>query len=222
MTSATITEDNAPRTSVPRFAPAFAVALLAAIAWLFTPGRDTFRTFDGPALGRAESGLWRDYYDRHYAALAGGLVSSDRRAFGLNPWDSLNSGLSAASAARTFQNSHSRAEAQAALPALTQHFAILARANHSRFDPARAAKLELEWWQVRRETDTGPGAYALQIAAATAYIYSVDPARLATYARLRAEAMDLRDQRDTKITSADWAKISALLEQAYTALRAEL
>jgi hypothetical protein len=197
------------------------VLALSAIVWALTPGRDTFRRFDSTALGRAEARLWRDYYEHRALALAHGLVFAAHDDFGLSPWDSLRAGLEAANAARTFQASRSRAGAQAALPALTRHFAVLKRATHSTYDPAQEARLELEWWQVRRETD-GYEPYVRQIAAATGYLYGVDPARLGRYAALRGQAMDLRDRRGAHITQTDWDRISALLVEAYGSLRGTL
>jgi hypothetical protein len=199
-----------------------AAALLALGAlWLFMPGKANFRGFDAPRLGRAEGDLWRLYYERKYIQLGAGLILAENRSFGLSPWDSARSGISAALAARTFQNSRSRAEAQKALPELTKHFAIVAHATHSDFDPAQAAKLELEWWQLRRE-NIGPKGYAPAIAAATACLYNVEPRRLLPYAALRAQAMHLRDLRGDQITAKDWDTIGALLERAYIALEAEV
>jgi hypothetical protein len=205
----------------PRAHAFIALALALAGLWLITPGESRFRTFDAASLGRAEASLWRSYYEHRTGDLALQLVSNESQSFGFSPWDSLWSGASAAQAARAFQTSKSRAEAQAALPALTRHFAIVARATHASFDPAQAAKLELEWWQVRRETD-GIEPYVPLVAAASAYLYGIDPHRLQTYARMRSEAMDLRDARGNHIAPEDWGRISALLEQAYGALRTEV
>ncbi|MES1157403.1 MAG: hypothetical protein ABUL73_06440 [Alphaproteobacteria bacterium] len=199
-----------------------ALILLATLcAWVFTPGPNRFRSFDPVAVGGAEADLWRDYYEHKHAALAQALTSDERNDFGLSPWVSLRSGIAAANAARLFQASRSRAEAQAALPLLTEHFRLLAAATHADIDPAHAAQLELEWWQLRRE-HVGVEGYAPAIAEATAYLYGVDPARLGTYARLRAAAMNLRDAKGGAITEDDWRQIRALLIEAYRALRDEV
>ena len=105
------------------------------------------------------------------------------------------------------------------MPALVDHFAVIRRATQARFDPAEAARRELEWWQARREEIPAEG-YAPLIAAATATLYEIDPARLDGYARLRAGAMDLRDRRGDAITEADWRLIADQLTEAYRALRA--
>ena len=120
-----------------------------------------------------------------------------------------------------FQHSRSRSQAQTALPQLTEHFRILARATHASIDPAEAARLELEWWQLRRE-HVGPAGYAPALAAASAYLYGVRPERVRDYADLRVAAMDLRDRRGRAITEADWREITRLLIGAYQHLRAEL
>jgi hypothetical protein len=197
--------------------------LLIALAalWMFTPGPNRFRSFDPNAVAHAEAELWRAYYERRRIDLASGLVLNAHRDFGLSPFDSARAGLSAAEAARTFQRSRSREEAQRALPALAQYFAVLSTATRARFDPAEAARLELEWWQLRREVD-GYDLYAPAVAAATAHVYGVEPAALSAYAALRAEAMDLRDNRGRAITDEDWRRIEALLSQAYTELADEV
>jgi hypothetical protein len=201
------------------FLVACAMVLSGVVAATTPRGRPDLRRFDPAALGMAEAELWRAYYERRHAALATGLVLLNRTQYGFSVWDSLRSGVAAMLAARRFQPSRSRAEAAAAMPPLVDHFAVVRRATHARFDPAEAARRELEWWQARRENVPAQG-YAPLIAAATAALYEVDPARLAGYARLRAAAMDLRDRRGDTITEADWALIADRLAEAYRALRA--
>jgi hypothetical protein len=193
------------------------LVLAAAMLWAVIPGPDRFRSFDPEEVAHAETEMWRAYYERRRVDLATGLVFNARRNFGLSPYDSARAGLAAAQAARTFQRSRSRTEAQAALPALTRYFAVLAEATHSDFDPVEAARLELEWWQLRREVD-GSEAYAPAVAVATAYLYRVEPSALADYARLRSEAMDLRDNKGRAITDDDWRQIETLLDRAYAVL----
>ncbi|HVY85183.1 MAG TPA: hypothetical protein VG943_08620 [Caulobacterales bacterium] len=195
-----------------------AAVLLAFALWLFSPGPNQFRSFDPVALGGAETDLWRDYYERKHVELAREIILTEHDDFGLSPWISLRSGFAAADAARIFQASHSRAEAQAALPALTEHFRLLNDATNADIDPARAAQLELEWWQLRRE-HVGPNGYEPAVAEAAAYLYGVAPERLGAYAHLRVEAMELRDRKGRAITDADWRQIRSLLIDAYSELR---
>ncbi|QRM35370.1 hypothetical protein [Microvirga sp. VF16] len=182
-------------------------------------GQPDLRRFDPIAVGAAEAELWRAYYDHRYATLAMRLVLFNRTQYGFSLADSLRSGLSAMRAAQRFQISQSRDEAMAALPALIDHFAVIRQATHARFDPVEAARLELDWWQARRE-NVGVAGYASLIAAATAYVYEIAPGSLAAYARLRAEAMDLRDTRADRIREDDWQTIADRLMRAYQALHA--
>jgi hypothetical protein len=68
----------------------------------------------------------------------------------------------------------------------------------------------------------GPEVYAPAVANATAYLYGVEPARLERYARLRVQAMELRDSRREAITEADWQEITSLLIRAYGELRTQV
>src|SRR5205085_12089234 len=95
------------------------------------------------------------------------------------------------------------------------------RASNVPFGPERAAQLELEWWIVHRERKAHqPGDLARALAATAAEIYRVPAARLAGHARLRAEAMTIRD--DTAATGgvaeADWARIDQLLHESWRSL----
>jgi hypothetical protein len=198
---------------------AFGLALAA--GWFFTPGPNRCRRCAPVAGGRTEAVMWRASDERRRLRLMAGLMLNANRDFGLSPFDSMRAGYAAAEAARTFQKSHSRHEAQAALPALRRYFRTLASATHSSFDADEAARLELEWWQRRREV-RGPHAYAPAVAAAAAYIYGAEPASLARYAELRSAAMHLRDIKRRHITDADWRRIEATLIESYRALRAEV
>lgn len=191
--------------------------ILAGAAWLFAPTQTRFRAFDPVAVGQSEAGLWRAYYERRHGDLASALALDNHRLFGLTREASLRAGVSAAVAAKSFQDSHSREEAQAALDPLTDYFRVMADATGAEIDPAEAARLELEWWQLRRE-GVGPDGYAPAVAQAAAYLYGVEPQTLAEYARLRVAAMDLRDQKGREITDEDWAEISRLLVEAYREL----
>jgi hypothetical protein len=197
---------------------AVAIALLALGLYIFAPRQTHFRDFDAAKVASAETEMWRAYYEHREVDLALGLALNAHNAFGLSPYMSARIGYAAARAAQAFQPSHSRAEAQAALPMLTEYFRLLSGAVDADVDPAQAARLELEWWQLRRESDD-PNAYEPAIAAVTAYLYGATPEQVARYAELRTAAMDLRDRKGRNITEADWTEIRRLLTGAYAALR---
>jgi hypothetical protein len=84
----------------------------------------------------------------------------------------------------------------------------------------RAARLELDWWQARREV-VGPGSYGLTVAEVAALTYGKparDPA-LRQSGIERAEAMAYRDARGRAMTDGDWSEIERRLLSAYQQLK---
>ncbi|MDI2077250.1 MULTISPECIES: hypothetical protein [Bradyrhizobium] len=62
---------------------AAAAALVAAYAVI--PRRADLRAFDPAEMARLETAMWRDYYDKRYAALFYHLYESTRTQFGFSP-----------------------------------------------------------------------------------------------------------------------------------------
>ncbi len=200
---------------------AIAAALMAAYAGI--PRQADLRAFDPAQMARLETAMWRDYYDKRYAALFYHLYESTRTQFGFSPFRSLHIALAAAEAARTFQPTRSRLEADAALPALVAYYRGFALDAPARFEVEAAARLELDWWQARREA-VAPQAYGLTIAQVTALTYgksSEDPG-IRQFGIARAEAMAYRDARGEGITDADWGAIETQLAGAYRSLKASV
>ena len=89
------------------------------------------------------------------------------------------------------------------------------------FDVNRAARLELEWWIIHRERakhaeeDLDHALAELQ-----AEIYHVPVEKVMDHARLRAEAMRIRDTKAEAggVTEADWARIGELLRGSWRSL----
>ncbi|WP_140976479.1 hypothetical protein [Bradyrhizobium guangdongense] len=190
------------------------------LAYAAVPRRADLRAFDPAGMARLETAMWRDYYDKRYGALFYHLYESTRTQFGFSPLRSLHIAFAAANAAQLFQPTRSRAEADAALPPLIVYYWDLASAAPVGFDVEEAARLELDWWQARREA-IAPQTYGLTIARVTSLTYgkSADDEGIKQFGTLRAEAMALRDARGSAITDADWADIEAMLGKAYQALK---
>src|SRR5712691_4594649 len=90
------------------------IALLAAgAAYAFFPRHADLRAFDPAAMARAETAMWRDYYEQRYVPLFLELYGLARIEQGFSPWDSFSLALNAARAAKNFQPSRSRADADA-------------------------------------------------------------------------------------------------------------
>jgi hypothetical protein len=89
------------------------------------------------------------------------------------------------------------------------------------FDVQKAARLELEWWIIHRQRAKYSTAdLDRSLAELPAEIYQVPVERLMEHARLREEAMTIRDKKAEEggVTEADWARINELLRQSWQSL----
>jgi hypothetical protein len=198
-----------------------ALAIGIAGAYACWPRKADLRAFNPAAMARLETAMWRDYYEKHYPRLFTHLYALSRTQFGFSPLDSFRIALSAAEAAKTFQPTRSRAEADAALPSLVTYYRLLQPATPVAFDANEAARLELDWWQARREK-VGPKDYGRTVAEVAALTYGKsrdDPAMLES-GIARAEAMAYRDARAGAMTEADWSDIEMQLLRAHQLLKA--
>lgn len=179
------------------------------------------RGFEPAGIARLETAMWRDYYEKRYVALFGHLYELSRTQFGFAPLDRFRIALSAVQAAKAFQPMRSREAANAALPPLVTYFRLLASATPGGFDAGAAARLELDWWQARREA-VAPGQYGMTVARVAAITYGkpVDDPSLLISGIGRAEAMAYRDARGQAMTDADWSEIECRLRRAYQSLKA--
>jgi hypothetical protein len=186
---------------------------------LLASRHESFREFDGAKLGRLDAGMWRSYYERRPAALFWQLTVSHREQFHTGFFRSFPIAYRAARAAFTFKDGRSREDYGRALPDLERYYGALNAIAAEPFDAKAAARDELEWWIIRRE----PGQYTTAdweryIARVASTIYHRPPETMAEYARLRVQAMVLRDERGETITEADWMTIREMLERGWAAL----
>jgi hypothetical protein len=205
-----------------RIALLIAVALPAWIAFdVLIPSRTDFRQFDPVATGRLDADMWRSYYERRPVKLFWQLAHSLRVQFDAGFWESFPIAYRAAKAAFTFKDGRSRDDYARALPDLERYFAAINGLSLTPFNPKTAARDELEWWIIRREPKLHTTAdWERLIAAVAAEIYGVPAERLTDYARVRVEAMVLRDRQGSNISEQDWSEISSLLERSWSELAA--
>lgn len=203
------------------FILALALVCGAVGAYASWPRRADLRGFEPAEIARLETAMWRDYYEKRYVALFGHLYQLSRTQFGFAPLDSFRIALAAAQAARAFQPTRSREAANAALPPLETYFSLLASAAPGGFDAAEAARLELDWWQARREA-VGAERYGVTVARVAAITYGKpgDDPSLLTAGIGRAEAMAYRDGLGETMTDPDWSEIECRLRRAYWSLKA--
>lgn len=197
---------------------ALGVFVLVGLLYAGMPRNSDLRAFDPQGMAKRETAMWRDYYDKRYVRLFWDLYASSRAEFRFSPLDSFRIALAAAHAARLFQPTTSREEASVALPPLEVYYNLLRKGAPADFDPDKAAQLELDWWQARREK-AAPDDFGRTIAATASMIYGAENPLIAESGRLRAEAMAYRDARDNKMTDADWLAVSGQLTAAYGKLK---
>jgi hypothetical protein len=197
-----------------------------AVAELARPRRVDIRSFDPEEVARLETAMWRSYYDRRRLPLFGQLVALLQGQFHLQPLRAVTMAGLAARAAAVFQVGASHADYRGALPHLERYYHGIRAVSEVPFDPARAARLELEWWIVHREVDDHPpGDLEAALADLAAELYQVPAERLWTHASRRAEAMTIRDRtsrRAAGVLEDDWDRIEAVLWVAWKALADEV
>jgi hypothetical protein len=195
-----------------------ALLVLASGVYFFWPRAAHLRDFDAGRVAQLETQMWRSYYEKRYVALLADLYRLSRDQYGFSPADSLAIGWYAARAAQTFQPTASRAEAQKALRLLERYFAVIRERGGETFDTQEAARVELDWWQLRRENSV-PADYGRVIAQVTTLLFHADNADVTRAGLLRAEMMTYRDERrEGGMKEADWSHIERELERSYRAL----
>ena len=202
------------------------IILAAWVAYdLYAPRRTTLRDFDPDEVARLETEMWRSYYSRQRVRLFTEMSELLRTQYRLPLWRSNAVAYQAAKAAFVFKDGHSRADYERALPALVSFYRSIREVSDTDFDPQRAARLELEWWIVHRERARhAPGDLDRALASLASEVYRVPAERLLEHARLRAEAMDIRDAKAEQggVTEEDWKRIDELLHESWRSLHAAI
>src|ERR687884_47811 len=198
-TAAAVANDPARPRRLRRALAVVAAAALALLAWvaydLYAPRHTSLRDFDPDEVARLETAMWRSYYSRQRLRLFTQMSELLRTQYRLPLWRSNAVAYQAARAAFVFKDGHSRADYERALPNLVSFYKSIREVSDTDFDPERAARLELEWWIVHRQrAQHAPGDLDRALANLASEIYRVPADKLMEHARLRAEAMEIRDR----------------------------
>lgn len=199
------------------------LALLLAYALfdLYGPRSSKMRSFDANEVARLETAMWKSYYSRERVKLYNQLTELLRTQYNLPFIRSNAVAYQASRAAFVFKDGHNRGEYEKALPYLVKFYSSVRQVSDVPFDVDRTARLELEWWIIHRERKShAAGDLDRALADLPAEIYGVPAERLMEHARLRAEAMTIRDAKAEQggVTDADWAKIDELLHASWQTL----
>ena len=189
---------------------------------LLAPRESKMRDFNADEVARLETAMWRSYYDRQQVRLFNQMTELLRSQYNLPLVRSNVVAYEAARAAFVFKDGHNRAEYERALPNLVSFYTSIRKVSDIPFDVNRAARLELEWWIIHRERHTQkPGDLDRALAELAAELYRVPVDRAMEHARLRAQAMTIRDNRAESggVTEQDWAMIDTLLHESWRSLK---
>ena len=165
--------------------------------------------------------MWRSYYDKRQLRLYNQMTELLRSQYNLPFLRSNTVAYQAARAAFVFKGGHNRQEYEKALPYLISFYTSIRKVSDIPFDIDRAARLELQWWIIHRERDRHQsGDLARALAGLQSELYQLPAERFAEHARLRADAMTIRDTKadDGGVTEADWPRIDELLHASWQSL----
>jgi hypothetical protein len=191
------------------------------------PPTSPMRSFDPRAVGTLECRAWETYYRRKWGACLVAFVALVRAAFRMS-WPRTLAGAWLVLRANMKWAPYPDNDPAAARALMTRFYRLLRASEGAGFDPARAARLEVEWWRAHRAAQhgAGPGAHDDLVGALRdlyAYSYNADPGAVLPAARLRAEAMDVSDRWVADGCDAEdpnLARERALLVRSYAALLA--
>ena len=162
------------------------------------PGRDALRlwSFDPVKVGNLETELWVTYYRRQWARF---LVASLRVVHGTFGMDWFRTVHGAWLVLRANQLwAPNPGDPDGARRCMGRFYALLLLTHGEPADPARAARLEVDWWAAHRAhqyeegSDAGPLVSAL--ARLYAYVYGTAEEQVRPAAQHRARAMDISDR----------------------------
>lgn len=201
------------------------IVLLAVLAWLgfdlYGPRHHSLRDFDPNEIARLETDMWRSYYAKQRVKLFNQMAELLRTQYGM-PFATSNAvAYQAAKAAFVFKEGKKREDYEKALPNLVKFYQAVRDGADVEFDVQKVARLELEWWIIHRQRAKYTSAELDRaLAELPAELYRVPVDRLMEHARLREEAMTIRDKKAEEggVTEADWAKINELLRASWQSL----
>jgi hypothetical protein len=153
--------------------------------------------FDPVRVGDRESEAWASYYRHEWARFLSAAVGMVSAGFGMGRRSTL-AGAWYVLRANQLWAPYPDNQPDGARAYMRRFYALVAAQTGLRIDPARAARLEVEWWRVHRERqhdDTVPReALVGALTALYVYVYAAPAAELRPAAEHRVEAMDLSDR----------------------------
>src|SRR5262245_33601438 len=151
------------------------------------------RSFDPRRVGELECDAWVAYYQRRWGRLLRTSFGLVRASFGLSWPDTLRGGWWVLRANQRWAP-YPDNDPDGARTYMERFYRMVARREGESFDPAEAARRDVEWWRAHRvlQHDRARGEDGELVDALTelySYVYSVPAESVEAAARERADAM---------------------------------
>jgi hypothetical protein len=184
-------------------------------------------SFDPHRVADAEAAGWRAYYDRDWLRLLRLIVSLSQAQFRIPFPASWRAAYHIVRASIAWApRAHDLGVVRSHLE---RYYRIARRYSGLGFDPARAAALEVRYWDVHRRLamagQTDKSEFVAVLAGLHAEVFGLSPQQTRESAEWRVRANNTVDgitagaSRDVE---ADWASLQADLRRCYRSLRSEL
>ena len=154
------------------------------------------RSFDPVKLGSLETELWVTYYRRQWVRFLVASLRVVHGTFGMNWLRTCHGAWLVLRANQLW--APKPGDPDGARRCMTRFYALLLLTHGEPADPARAARLEVDWWAAHREhqyaAGSGDGPLVTALARLYAHLYNTDEAAVRPAAQHRARAMDISDR----------------------------
>ncbi len=156
------------------------------------------RAFDPRAVGRRECGAWVAYYRRQWARFLVDAVGMIRAGFAMS-WPRTLYGAWLVLRANQLWAPAEGNDPDGARRYMRRFYQLVISTHTEPFDPTEAARLEVEWWRIHRESqrnlpDSADPELTEALTALYAHVYRVKPESVRLAATERAEAMAVSDR----------------------------
>ena len=185
------------------------------------------RSFDPVRVGELECNAWVAYYRRRWATFLRAAFGLTRESFGLSVPATLRGGWWVLRANQVWAP-YPENDPDAARAHMRRFYGLVVDRSGEDFDPAEAARLEVEWWRAHRELQhdgdsVDDDELVDALAALYSYVYSVPREDVRVAAQQRALAMVHSDRWVEQGCDPDSSLIEeerAALVRSYESLRA--
>jgi hypothetical protein len=158
--------------------------------------RDPY-SFDPVVVGNRETDAWAAYYRREWGRFLVAAVAMVREGLGMGPLRTLLGAWHVLRANQVWAPVPDN-DPEAARASMRRFYALVARTGDLDFDPAQAARLEVEWWRLHRAHHYQGPVDGSQLQAALvelySYVYDAKPSTMKEAARWRVLAMEVSDR----------------------------